>query len=30
MKIHSVRAELFQADRHDEANKQISQFCKHA
>jgi hypothetical protein len=30
MKIRSVGAELFHADRHDEANSRFSQFCKWA
>jgi len=30
MKICPVGAELFHAERHDEANSQISQFCERA
>ena len=30
MKICPVEAKLFHADRHDEANSRISQFCERA
>jgi hypothetical protein len=30
MKIRPVRAELFHADGHDEANRRFSQFCERA
>jgi len=30
MKIRLVEAHLFHADRHDEANSRLSQFCERA
>jgi hypothetical protein len=30
MKIHEVGAELFDAERHDEANSRFSPFCERA
>jgi len=30
MKILTVKAEVFHADRHDEANSRFSQFCEKA